>query len=282
MDYSNGGCLYSHEIDGKGVCATFIFEYRPALIFCVVFAACFGAIMGSFLNCAAWRVVRGESFLRGRSHCPACGHVLGPLELVPVFSWLLLRGRCKSCGQKVSVRYPLTELACAAMTVLCLLRFGLTVLCLRNYVFLCCLFLLTLTDLDDMIIPDGCHVVSVLAWVATLPFLFTGWHDVLMHVLAGLVFGGALLGISLVMDRVMGRDTMGGGDIKLFAVVGLYLGFIGTLFAMVLACVLGLVIHALRKGGEKAFPFGPSIAIAAGFMLLYGEPLVAWYRGLLS
>lgn len=260
-----------------------IYEYRPMLAFFVVVAACFGAVMGSFLNCVAYRVVRGESFLKGRSRCPSCGHVLTALELIPVVSWVLQRGKCRACGAKVSVRYPLTELAFALVTVLCLLRFDLTVLCLRNYVFLCCLFVLTLTDLDDMTIPDGCHIVAVAAWVAALPFVFTGWGDVLHSLLSALIFGGGLLGISLIMDKVLGRDSLGGGDIKLFAVVGLYLGIVGTLFALLAACVLGLVLNALikRKDGERAFPFGPAIALAAALMLLYGEPLVRWYQGLL-
>ena len=229
-----------------------IYEYRPLLIFSVIMAACFGAVAGSFLNCAALRIVRGEPYVKGRSHCPHCGHVLGPLELVPVFSWLAQRGRCRACGAKISPRYPITELVFALATVLCLLRFDLTVLCLRNWVFLGCLFLLTLTDLDAMIIPDGCHIVALLAWLAALPFVG------------------------------MGRDTMGGGDIKLMAVVGLYLGPIGALFALVLACVIGLLFHALRRGEEaRPFPFGPSIAVATAAMLLFGAPLVAWYRGLL-
>ena len=260
-----------------------VYDYRPALIFCVAFSACLGAVMGSFLNCAAWRIVRGESFVNGRSRCPACGHVLTPLELIPVFSWLLQRGRCKSCDQKISARYPLTELGFALVTVLCLLRFDLTVVCLRNYVFLCCLFLLTLTDLDDMTIPDGCHIVSAVAWLAAAPFVFTGFRDAAYNVLAGLAYGGGLLGISLVLDKVLGRDSLGGGDIKLFAVVGLYLGFVGTLFALLIACVVGLALHALSRGreGSREFPFGPSIALASAAMLLYGAPLVAWYRGLL-
>ena len=260
-----------------------IYEYRPLLACCVALAAVFGAVMGSFLNCAAWRIVHGESFVRGRSHCPACGHVLGAAELIPVFSWLLQKGRCRWCGAKLSARYPLTELGFGLITALCLLRFDLTVLCLRNYVFLCCLFLLTLTDLEDMLIPDGCHVVSVLAWLATLPLgLFTGWKDLGLSLLSALVFGGGLLLVSLVMDRVLKRDSLGGGDIKLFAVVGLYLGLIGTLFAMMLACVLGLAFHALsRRGENREFPFGPSIAAAAAVVLLYGGPLIDWYRGLL-
>lgn len=261
-----------------------LYDYRAVLAYCVAVAACYGAVMGSFLNCAAFRVVRGESFLKGRSRCPACGHTLTAGELVPVFSWLFQRGRCRACGQKISARYPLTELGFALVTVLCLLRFDLTVLCLRNYVFLCCLFLLTLTDLEAMIIPDGCHIVAALAWLAALPFTFTGWGDVLRALLAAVVFGGGLLAVSLVMDRVLGRDSLGGGDIKLFAVVGLYLGLIGTLFTLLAACVLGLALNAVlrRRDDSRAFPFGPSIAVAAGLMLLYGQPLIRWYSALLG
>lgn len=260
-----------------------VYDSRPVMVFCVVMAACFGAVMGSFLNCAAWRIVRGETFTRGRSRCPKCGHELGPWELIPILSWVAQRGRCKCCGERISVRYPLAELSMALITVLCLLRFDLTVLCLRNYAFLCCLFLLTLTDLEDMTIPDGCHVAAILAWAAALPFLFTGWRDVAMSLLSGLAYGGGLLVISLVMDKVLGRDSLGGGDIKLFAVVGLYLGFVGTLFALMLACALGLafMVIARRAEGNREFPFGPSIAVAAAVMLLYGAPLVEWYRGLL-
>ena len=261
-----------------------IYEYEPFLIFAGILAVCFGAVMGSFLNCAALRIVCGESFLKGRSHCPSCGHTLGALELIPVLSWLLQKGRCRACGQKISARYPLTEIIFGLVTLACLLRFDLTVLCLRNYIFLCCLFLLVLTDLEAMIIPDGCHIAAVLAWAGAQPFLFEGWNHVSLQVLSGLLFGGGLLLISLVMDHVLGRDSLGGGDIKLFAVIGLYLGIIGTLFTLMLSCILGLLIHAIAqrgKNGSREFPFGPAIAVSAAGMLLFGEPLIRWYQGFL-
>ena len=261
-----------------------IYDYGPVLAFCVIVAACLGAILGSFLNCAAFRIVRNEPFVTGRSHCPGCGHELGPLELIPVLSWLIQRGKCKWCGRKISVRYPLTELSFALITVLCLLRFDLTPLCLRNWVFLGCLFLLTLTDLEAMIIPDGCHIVAVVAWVVAIPFVGQTKQDLLLSGIAAAVMFFGLLGISLVLDKVLGRDSLGGGDIKLMGVVGLYLGPIGAMFALMLSCVIGLGVFALTRrkaDGERAFPFGPSIAIAAAVMLLYGEPLINWYRTLL-
>ena len=254
------------------------------LIFFTVVAFVFGTCMGSFLNCAAYRAVRGESFLRGRSRCTSCGHDLAAKDLIPVLSWLSTGGKCRYCGARVSARYPITEIAFGIITVLCLLRFDLTVLCLRNYVFLCVLFVLTLTDIDGMIIPDGCHVIAVAAWILAEPFIFTGWGHVISHVAAGLIFGGGLLGMSLILDRIMGRDTLGGGDIKLTAVSGLYLGIIGTLFMLIIACIGGLLFNLIKSRSSDesaAFPFGPWIAAAAAVMLLYGEPLINWYQNLL-
>ena len=258
-----------------------IYEYQPVLIFCSILAFCFGTCMGSFLNCAAWRISHGESFISGRSHCPSCGHELGAIELIPIVGWIMLKGRCRHCSEKISVRYLITETGFGLITLLCLLRFDLTVLCLRNSILICILFLLTLTDIEEMIIPDGCHIAALITWVVTEPFLFDGWGNVITHILAAVIYGGGLLAISLIMDRIMGRDSLGGGDIKLFGVTGLYLGIIGTLFVVVLACVMGLIFNQVGRGREEeAFPFGPWIAAAAAIMLLYGEPLVKWYLGL--
>ena len=252
--------------------------------FCVL-AFAIGTVFGSFLNCAAFRTARGESFVKGSSRCPQCGHELGALDLVPVLSWILLKGRCRYCKTKISVRYPLTEIAFGILTALCVLRFGLTVLCLRNCVFIACLFFLSLVDLEEQIIPDGSLIIAALAWLAALPFLWEGWKSALFQALSGLVFGAAILLISLLMDKVLNKESLGGGDIKLFAVTGLYLGFTGTLFAVMLACIIGLVFALAlfrTKLKGKPFPFGPSIALAATAMLLFGGGLVDWYLGLLG
>ena len=267
---------------GRGLFVS-IWDTRELLVFCCVVAAMLGAVFGSFLNCAAWRIAHQESFLRGRSHCVSCGHELGLPDLIPVFSWLFLRGRCRHCGTKISVRYPLTELAFALLTVLCLLRFDLTVLCLRNWIFLCCLFCLSLVDLESFTIPDGALLIAAGAWLAALPFLRPGWKEVGLQVLAALLFGGGILLLSLLLDKLLKKESLGGGDVKLFAVCGLYLGLAGSLFSMLLACVLGLLLSRLRgtKSGQP-IPFGPAISLAAAVMLLYGDGLIQWYYGLLG
>ena len=134
-----------------------------------------------------------------------------------------------------------------------------------------------------MIIPDVLLVIAAVAWVLFLPLTGMGWAAARSGLIAALVYGGGLLGLSLLMDRILKRDSLGGGDIKLFAVLGLYLGAVGTLFMTLLACLLGLVFAALRRrrtAGSEPFPFGPAIAAAGAAMLLYGEPLINWYLSL--
>ena len=251
------------------------FSELPAPLFCGILAALLGAVFGSFLNCTAFRVARKESFFSGHSRCPHCKHDLNALDLVPVFSWLFLGGKCRYCKHKISPRYLLTELLFALLSAACLVCFGLTVLALR------CLLTLSLVDLEIYEIPDACLILSALAWIAAQVFLWTNWGDCLLHVAAGLVYGGVVLGVSLLLDKLLKKESLGGGDIKLLAVAGLYLGFVPTLFALILACVIGLVQAKLSgKPKGKASPFGPAVSAATAVMLFFGEPIAAWYLSL--
>jgi len=260
-----------------------IYEDKGLLIYCCTVAGILGAVMGSFLNCTAWRIAHEEVWYKGRSHCPECGHTLGAADLVPVFSWLLLRGKCRYCGTKISPRYVLTELFFAALTLICLLRFDLTVLALRNWIFICCLFCLSLVDLESYIIPDGCLIISVAVWAVAAPLLGMDIAEIGKGLAAGVAFGGGMLLLSLAMDKILKKESLGGGDIKLFAVVGLYLGFVGTLFGLLLSCILGLLCVVIsRKGKGERIPFGPAIAAATVIMLFWGDGFVNWYLGLLS
>ncbi|MBQ1411303.1 MAG: prepilin peptidase [Oscillospiraceae bacterium] len=260
-----------------------IYQNTGLLAYSCTVAGVLGAVMGSFLNCAAGRMAKDEPFIKGRSHCPACGHVLETADLVPVFSWLFLKGKCRHCGVKISPRYLCTELLFAAISIVCLLYFDLTVLCLRNWVMLCCLFCLSLVDFESRIIPNGTLLFAAGAWVVAEPFLFENWTKTLAHVGTSLVISGGLLLISMVMDRVLKRESLGGGDVKLFAVVGLYLGLLSSMFMLILSCVLGLAVNLPRqKGSSEPFPFGPWIAIATAIMLFFGDKLVLWYLGIMG
>ena len=291
--------------DGKGTVINDDKRYDSPFItaYFVILSLVLGAVMGSFLNCTAMRIARGETFVKGRSHCMKCGHELSWMDLVPVLSWGMLGGKCRYCGEKISARYPITEVTFALLSMACVLKFGLTVLCLRNYVMLAVLFVVTLTDIETMEIPDSCHVIAAAAWAVTAPFIYRvgtptpgsmfgvdltlpiDVKTIGLHVAAGLVFGSGLLALSLIMDHIMKRDTLGGGDIKLIAVVGLYMGFIGTLFVIMLSCITGLVFNVILNSGKeesKPFPFGPWIAISTVIMLFFGDPLIQWYLGLLG
>ena len=249
-----------------------------------------GLCMGSFLNCLAWRMTHGESILRGRSHCTTCGHVLGPRDLVPVFSWLSTHGTCRYCGQKVSARYPATELLCCVAYESILFRYGLTLETLELMAFASVLLVLSLTDLDTLIIPNATIVAAILVRVAFLAAAAgTGMEGVrelaLNSLIGGLAVAVPIIVLALVMDRVLGKESLGGGDVKLLFVAGLYFGWQQCLFLIVLACVVALVPALASRakdeaGGAGAFPFGPAIAFACWMCMLVGEPLVSWYLSL--
>ena len=181
---------------------------------------------------------------------------------------------------------PISWIVFAVLAALCFWRFGLTWVCLRNWIFLCCLYALSVTDLETMLIPNRYLIIPAVTWCICCFLIPMTKNEILMHFAAGVAYGGGILCISLIMDRILKRDTMGGGDIKLFAVCGLYLGFIGTLLAVIFACVIGLIFVVARKkkdeSGSKEFPFGPSIAVASGLMLLFGQPLIDMYMSLLQ
>lgn len=276
----------------------------PAFFLAV--AAVMGAVMGSFINCMAWRIVHGESVWKGRSHCATCDHQLSALDLVPILSWLALRGKCRYCGQRISPRYPLVELLCAAYFASIVAAYGLTVHALALCVLGCILMGLSLVDLDTFTIPNGFIAAGILAWLVTFAFygvdvtsiglgtlmLGLAGSPVLAVLLDGLIgafaVAGALLALSFAFDKVVGRQSLGGGDVKLLFVVGLYLGIAGSVLNLIVACVVGIAFSfatqraRARQGSEdpRVFPFGPSIALATWFTLVLGPTLLGWYFSL--
>lgn len=250
-----------------------------AYVLCLAFVC--GLCAGSFLNCMAWRIVHGESVLHGRSHCAVCGHTLGARDLVPVFSYLFLHGRCRYCGEKISPRYPAAELVSGGLWVLVVLKFGLGAHTIRYLALVCILLALSLVDIESYTIPDRFIAAGILAWLVTMPWieLRDGIGGVLMHVLGGILISGGVLVLSLLFEKVRGQESMGGGDIKLLFVVGLCLGPAGGLLALIFSCAAGLVCAAVTK--NHRIPFGPSISAGMLLCALIGEPLIKWYLALL-
>ncbi len=241
-----------------------------------------GLVMGSALNCLALRLAAGEKWSgKERSRCPKCGHVLSAPDLVPLFSWLLLKGKCRHCGAKISPRYPITEGVLALVYITLLWRYGLTLNLITPVIFCSCLFALSLVDLDIQIIPDRFLLIPLVCRGAEL-LLAGGFGGLAKGFLPGLIIAGGVLILSLIMDKVLQKDTMGGGDIKLLFLIGAFLPLGQCLLMIMLACVIGIVIASIlmKVDSETPFPFGPALSIAAWLTLLIGSPILNWYLGL--
>ena len=243
------------------------------LVYCIVLAFILGSVFGSFLNCVSDRIIAHEKWWTGRSKCDACGHTLGILDLFPVFSYIFLKGKCRYCGTKLSVTYVLSEGLLGVLFVVYVLIHGsIDLTMVRDLGLIACLYGLSLSDLKSYEIPDGFILFGIVWWL-----LFSFSLDGLM---SGVVIGGSILIITLVMEKILKKEAMGGGDIKLFFVVGLYLGILGSLFNVILACVVGLLFVLI--GRKNKIPFGPSISIATYISLLVGSQIVSWYMSLLG
>jgi leader peptidase (prepilin peptidase) / N-methyltransferase len=235
-----------------------------------------GLLIGSFLTVVAHRVPRGESVVGGRSHCPACGAQIAAYDNVPVLSWLLLRGRARCCGAAISPRYPLTELATAALyTVTALVLWDEPAQLVLGLAFVTMLVAITLTDLERRIIPNKILLAGTIVAVAVVVAADRG--SLPERAIAAAAAGGLLFAVALAYPRGMGL-----GDVKLAAVMGLYLGrsvapalliafAAGSLFRLALIARHGA---AARK---RAVPFGPFLALGGVIGLLAGDQLVDWY-----
>lgn len=272
------------------------FSSAPSSVL-LALALLLGLCMGSFCNNWAFRLSRGQSVTKGRSKCPHCGHALGALDLVPLFSYCFLRGRCRYCRGPISPRYPLTELLMAAAYGSLLWRFDPITQWpeLLRWAVLFLLFLvLALVDWETWELPDGLVLAGALWFAALVPF--TGGLSALIDGLIGSVaIAGPVLVLVLIADKLLGRETMGGGDIKLLAMLGLHLGASRMLLLLILASVFGILFSLLpcpapsadtepgdeeplpESGRFRSIPFGPAILTAAWVTALFGNQLITWY-----
>lgn len=239
-------------------------------------AAVVGAAIGSFLNVCVYRLPRDLSLVRPGSACPACNTPIRWHDNVPVLGWLLLGGRCRACRARISARYPLVEFAVALLWVGAVLMWGATLAALSGAVFLTLLLGIALTDAEHYIIPDeftlGGLVLGIAFGAATsLPAL-------LASVLGAAVGFVVLWAVAWLGAKAFRKEAMGGGDIKMMAMAGAFLGWQGALLTIFLGALAGTVLfapYALKTG--KLVPFGIFLAVGAAAALFFGDPLLAWY-----
>lgn len=245
-----------------------------------IFAGIFGLVFGSFYNVVGLRVPKKESIVTPPSHCVNCNRRLNALELIPVFSYLFLRGKCRTCGVKVSPIYAFTELVTGLLFAFAMWKLSITWELAVALIFISLLVIINVSDIAYMLIPD-----KILLFF--LPLLIVGrilsplepWWDSIV---------GAVLGFSLLLlIAIISKGGMGGGDIKLFLLIGLVLGTFNTLLTLFLASVIGMFVGGIvlwvrRQGRKTPVPFGPSIAIAAIIVYFYGDQLIDLYINLLQ
>lgn len=259
-----------------------LFTYPTAVaVYLLVLSGVLGLVLGSGLHCLAWRMGHNEKWSGGRSHCVSCNHPLTALDLIPLFSWLFLRGKCRYCGKPIHWRYPLSEGVLALAFMALTARYGLTLDTAVYLILVSCLFCLSIVDFDTLEIPHRFLIIPAI--VRLIHIFFTEPAiSLLTAFIPALVMGGGLLVLSLIMDKVLKKESMGGGDIKLLAMLGLYFSLGECILLVIIACVVGILMARLlmNKDADAVFPFGPALSVAALITLLAGEPILSWYLSL--
>lgn len=244
----------------------------------VALMAALGLLLGSFLNVCIVRWPAEQSVVRPRSRCPQCENLIAWYDNIPVVSWLVLRARCRHCGKAIPWRYPAVELATGVIWAWAAWQYGPSVEMVRAGLFFTILLGIAMTDAREYIIPDEFSVGGAgLGIVFAFAGGALGWSDALL----GAAVGYALLWlIAVAGTRAFGQDAMGGGDIKMMAMVGAFLGWTGVLLTLFLGALLGtLIFLPLRIAGKDVLvPFGIFLAIGAAATWLVGPELVEWYR----
>ena len=252
--------------------------------FALVVAGAYGLILGSFLNVVVYRLPRGMSLLRPRSHCPACGTLVRWFDNVPVLSYLILLGRCRACRKPISVRYPAVELAAGILAAGVVARFGLTIVGLEAMLLVMLLLPLAFIDLEHHLLPDlltlpGIAIGLAFGWLGGL----VSFSDAIVGAAAG---AGLPYAVMVAYRRLRGVEGMGLGDVKLLAMIGTFLGWRGMLLTLGVGAtggaLVGLTLIATGRGRrDTELPFGTFLS-AAGVVVLFAESTIVralgWVR----
>ena len=255
-----------------------------------IFVFGFGLVFGSFLNVCIQRMPEDKSIVFPGSHCPKCKKPIRWQDNIPVFSWILLKGKCRDCGERIAFRYPMVELANAILWLLLFQKYGFTSFFFAGIVYFSILLAVTMTDLETGLIPDFLSLPGIVLGI----IFSTVWPELqnaanplkgliasLLGVLAG---GGVLYAMGMLGNWLFKKESMGGGDIKLLAMIGAFLGPFDAFLMLPLSAIISMPIALYARFFKKAetIPFGPFLALAGAWVFLYGDtmakhfPLFNW------
>ncbi|HQO15302.1 MAG TPA: prepilin peptidase [Smithellaceae bacterium] len=244
-----------------------------------LFAFIFGAAIGSFLNVCIFRLPENNSIIKPSSQCPYCHHPIRFYDNIPIISYFVLQGKCRDCRGRISWRYPLVEIITALLTLILFLKFGLSLNFLVFFIFTAVLIVITFIDLDHQIIPDVLTLPGIpLFFLAAVFLVKVPWKDALIGLLIG---GGVLMTIAIVYEFITKREGMGGGDIKLLAMIGGFFGWQSLIFVLLFSsftgAIIGITAMIIKKQDTKyAVPFGPFLSAAAVAYIFWGEAFMRY------
>ncbi len=229
----------------------------------------FGTIFGSFFNVVGDRLPEGESIIKPSSHCPKCGHKLTPLELIPIFSFLIQKGKCKNCNSKIPIAHPLYELLSGFLFSLTYISFGLKLEIIIPLTFISILLIIIVSDIKYMIIPDEVLIVGIVLLVLE-KILISGVISLLYSILDGVICFIFMYLLKKFGDFLFKKESMGGGDIKLMFIFGFVLGWPSAILSIFVGSVIGLPISLIivSSNSSHEIPFGPLLSIGSTILLL--------------
>lgn len=245
-----------------------------------VISILFGAMIGSFLNVCIHRLPREESIVRPGSHCPKCKTPIQYYDNIPLLSYLLLRGKCRYCQASISLQYPIVEATTALSSFFLFITFGVSLSFVYYFTFVAALIVITVIDLYYQIIPDVISLPGIgVGLLGALVVPQVTFLNALIGVIAG---GGSLFLVATIYQWLFKREGMGGGDVKLLAMIGAFLGWKAVILTILLSSFIGSIVGItlmLIKGRDfkYAIPFGPFLAVGAVIALFWGEEMIRWY-----
>lgn len=240
-----------------------------------------GLVIGSFLNVCIYRIPKEESIAFPPSHCAKCQHNLSPIDLVPVFSYIFLRGRCKYCKEKISIRYPLIESLNGILYLIVYLKFGLTLIALKYCILVSLLIVIGMIDYDTQFVFTSTTILGGIIAGIFIVIQAISYRSGIVDLILGGAVGFGIIGLIVFLTKGMGE-----GDIEIATVCGLFLGVKGILLGLFLAIILGGIVGIiiltlkLKKAKEK-IAFGPCIAIGSLISMIWGVEILKFYWNLL-